>query len=113
MPARVKTSVLMGIWAVLVIAPWVNFTAHSWEIEADCDQVARAPEGFGYWTASAALVSLPFALGAVVQERRWMRALCLLACLVSLSAIVGGVLVSMVIQGSSVDCGGPPWPEST
>lgn len=103
----------MAVWAVLLIAPWLNFTARGWEIEADCDQVARAPDGFGYWTAIAALVSMPFAVGAAVQERRWVRALCLLGSLISLVAVACGVLISMWIGGSQVDCGGPPWPEST
>jgi hypothetical protein len=104
---------LMVLWAFLLIGPWIVYAAHDWEIETDCDQVVRAPESFGFWMAFAALVSLPFALGAAVQERKWSRAVCLLGCLLSIFAIVVGVFISLGMQSTQVNCGGPPWPAST
>lgn len=77
MRAPVKTCVFMVTWAVLLIVPWLIYVARGWELETDCDQVVRAPEGFGYWVALAAFVSLPFAIGSAVQEQRWIRAWCI------------------------------------
>ena len=113
MRSPVRTCAFIATWVLLLVVPWVIYVARGWEIETDCDQVARAPGGFGYWMALAALVSLPFAIGAAVQEQRWIRALCLLGALISLVALGGGVFISLGMSSTQVDCSGPPWPEST
>jgi hypothetical protein len=113
MRAPVRTLVLLAGWSTLLVGPWLLYAARDWELDTDCDLVVRAPETFGYWTAVAALVSLPFAVSAAVRERRWWRALCLAASAISVGILVAGVLISMGLQGTQVDCGGPPWPEST